>query len=531
MIKNDLAIVLCGEAGQGIQTVENILVKIIKQSGYHVFATKEYMSRVRGGVNSTSLRIASTPVAAYIDRIDIFFQLGKELTKHLQKRISSETIVISDLPNNISAVGTVVRLLNIELKIAEQQIKERFSVKGETVVNDNLKALAAGYAYGDKIKIDLNLRSDPSVAQQMIISGAEAIGLGAIAGGCNFIAAYPMTPSTGIFTFLSQQAKEFGIISEQAEDEISAMNMALGAWYAGARALVNTSGGGYDLMQEGLSLAGMLELPLVINLAQRPGPATGLPTRTEQADLNLALYSGHGEFPRIILAPGSLEEAFSLTQKAFNLADKYQVPVFILSDQYLNDSYYNLPQFDLSKIKNEVSIVKTDKDYKRYALTESGLSPRGIPGNGGGLVALDSDEHDEMGHITEDLIDLRTKMVEKKLKKLAGFKVDEILPELCGDKNYSTLMISWGSTRNIIKEAVEKSGKKEVACLHFRQVYPLPSNTVELLKKAKKRIVIEGNAAGQFANLIKLITGIECEQKVLKYNGLPFSVEEVLQYV
>jgi 2-oxoglutarate ferredoxin oxidoreductase subunit alpha len=284
-------------------------------------------------------------------------------------------------------------------------------------------------------------------------------------------------------------------------------------------------------MQEGLSLAGMLELPLVINLAQRPGPATGLPTRTEQADLNLALYSGHGEFPRIILAPGSLEEAFSLTQKAFNLADKYQVPVFILSDQYLNDSYYNLPQFDLSKIKNEVSIVKTDKDYKRYALTESGLSPRGIPGNGEGLVALDSDEHDEMGHITEDLIDLRTKMVEKKLKKLAGFKVDEILPELCGDKNYSTLMISWGSTRNIIKEAVEKSGKKEVACLHFRQVYPLPSNTVELLKKAKKRIVIEGNAAGQFANLIKLITGIECEQKVLKYNGLPFSVEEVLQYV
>ena len=335
-----------------------------------------------------------------------------------------------------------------------------------------------------------------------------------------------MSPSTWVLTFLSQHSNDFNIIAEQAEDEISAINMALGAWYAGGRAMVTTSGGGFALMIEGVSLAGMIESPVVIHLAQRPGPATGLPTRTEQADLEHALYSGHGEFPRIIFAPGTIQDGFYLTQKAFNLADKYQIPVFILTDQYFVDSYYNQSPIDLSDIKNENYIVKTKKDYKRYELTENGISSRGIPGFGEGLVCVDSDEHDEEGHITENL-ELRTKMVDKRIKKLDEIKNEVISPELIGNKDYRMLIIGWGSTYHVINEALEKIGRNDISFLHFKQVYPLHHDTFSYLKKAENTIIVENNATSQFGKLIKLHTGFEIHQSILQYNGLPFSVEEL----
>jgi 2-oxoglutarate ferredoxin oxidoreductase subunit alpha len=352
--------------------------------------------------------------------------------------------------------------------------------------------------------------------------------MGAIAGGCNFIAAYPMSPSTGVLVFLAKHASQFGLIAEQAEDEIAAINMALGAWYAGARAMVSTSGGGFALMTEGVSLAGMLESPIVIHLAQRPGPATGLPTRTEQGDLELALYAGHGEFPRIILAPGRIEDAFFLTQKAFNLADKYQVPVFVLTDQYFMDSYYNMPSLDLSHARIEKHVVKTTKEYRRYELTANGISPRGIPGFGEGLVSVDSDEHDTEGHITEDL-DLRTKMVDKRLTKAEVMASDAIPPELVGPKDYKTVIVGWGSTHNVINEAMQNLGRDDVAFLHFKQVYPLPKETPDFLSKAERTVIIENNATCQFGKLIKLNTGIDIENRILKYNGLSFSVKEVTE--
>ena len=526
ILKNDISIVLCGEAGQGVQTVETILVKLIKLSGYNVFATKEYMSRVRGGVNSTSIRISSSRVSAFTDRIDILFALTDKMTKHLKARISDTTKVISGIENNISAVGIIAQLLNMEKALVEKVIGDFFVKKGKEVADANLLAVRKGYDTGKTLDITIEITRENKVMDQIIVTGAEAIGFGAIAGGCNFISAYPMTPSTGIFTFLSQNAHIFGIVSEQAEDEISAINMALGSWFAGARAMVNTSGGGYDLMQEGLSLAGMLESPLVIDLAQRPGPATGLPTRTEQGDLELAVYSGHGEFPRIVLAPGNIEEAFYLTQKAFELTDKYQIPVFILSDQYLNDSYYNVPAFDISSLNQNRSFAPSEKGYKRYAITANGISPRCIPGFGDGLAGLDSDEHDEEGHITEDL-ELRKSFVEKRLKKLESFRAEEIQPELIGDKNYSLLIIGWGSNKEIIVEALSGIKKEGIAFAHFKQLHPLPKTTAELLKKAKKLMIVENNASSQFAKLIKLETSIDIGNKVLKYDGLPFSVEEI----
>jgi len=558
--KDEVSVVLCGEAGQGIQTAEQILARCLKLSGFHVFATKEYMSRVRGGSNSTEIRISSKRISAYLDRIDILIPFHGGAIKHVAKRITPETIVLGDkeiiskdfplevkefidipfskiasdiggrIYVNIIAAGVVLGTIGVEQHLLTNFIREFFSKKSEDVIKRNIEAIKKGYEVGTQIlnsgKIEFTIRSSPRIKNENLLNGAEAVGLGALAGGCKFLSSYPMSPSTGVMVFLSQQMEDFDIVVEQAEDEISAINMAIGASYSGARSMVTTSGGGFALMIEGVSLAGMLEIPVVIHLGQRPGPATGLPTRTEQADLELALYSGHGEFPRIILAPGNLKDAFFLTQKAFNLADKYQIPVFVLTDQYLIDSLMNLPLLDISDTRDENHVVKTHKGYKRYELTEDGISPRGIPGFGEGLVGVDSDEHDEEAHITENLI-IREKMVDKRLKKLDSIKKEIVPPELVGSTNYKVLITGWGSTDNVVREALQELGREDISFLHFKQVYPLYEGTRDYLQKAQKNIIIENNATSQFGKLIKLYTGVDIEAKILKYNGLAFSVEEV----
>ncbi|MFX1555554.1 MAG: 2-oxoacid:acceptor oxidoreductase subunit alpha [Promethearchaeota archaeon] len=560
--KDDISIVICGAAGQGIATVEQLLTRIMKSAGYNVFSTKEYMSRVRGGINSTEIRVSSKRVAAYVDRIDLLIPLNKNAIPHLQKRITNETIIIGEKENiedanectdcevevpfaeiavklggkiysNIVAIGLISSLLNVEEETVKDYLKKRFASKGEKIVNNNIEASRKGFALANDLKaserVVIELQKDPHIRDELLLYGTDAVAMGAIAGGCNFITGYPMAPSTGVLRFLAGEAKNFDIIVEQIEDEISGINSAIGAWYAGGRGMVTTSGGGFALMSEGLSLAGATETPVVIHLAQRPGPATGLPTRTLQGDLELALYAGHGFFPRIILAPGKIDDAFFLSQKAFNLADKYQVPVFILTDNYLVNLYYNLPLLDLSGVKIENYVIKTEKDYKRYKLTESGISPRGVPGYGDGLVGADSHEHDEEAHISEDLHYMRIKMVEKRLKKLKRLENDVISPEMIGNEDYKTLLIGWGSTFYSIKEAIGLLEEETVSFLHFKQVYPLHPKTSDYLRKANKTVLIENNATGQFGKLIKLYTGIDIDYKILKYNGLPFSVEELVE--
>ncbi len=560
--KDDISIVLCGQAGQGIQTVEHLLTRIFKLAGYNVFATKEYMSRVRGGVNSTEIRLSAQKVSAFVDRIDILIALNAGAVRHVERRISAETIILAeraelggdfdadryrfiDVPftetasrignkiySNVVAVGTIAGVFKIEPEVVTDYVKRFFSEKAADVVEKNLEAVNAGYRLGTSLlsssEIKIDISRNAGIQDELLLSGAEAVGLGAIAGRCDFVSSYPMSPSTAVLVFLAKHGRDFGIIAEQAEDEIAAMNMAIGAWYAGARAMVTTSGGGFALMTEGLSLAGMLESPIVIHLGQRPGPATGLPTRTEQADLELALYAGHGEFPRVILAPGSIEDAFYLTQRAFNLADKYQVPVFVLTDQYFLDSYYNTASLELSGLRVDKHVVKTAKGYKRYQLTDDGISPRGIPGFGKGLVVVDSDEHDTEGHITENL-DLRIRMVDKRLRKMDLIRAEAVPPELTGPENYTTLVVCWGSTYNVVNEAVRNLGRDNISLLHFKQVYPLHERTADYLKKAERLIIVESNATSQFGKLIKLQTGIDIENKILKYNGLSFSVEEVIE--
>ena len=564
---NDIAIVISGAAGQGIATVEELITGILKHAGYHCYSTSEFMSRIRGGTNSTLIRISSNRInPTFVDRIDILVPFHFSVLSHLKQRITSDTTILGEEKNideqycvnqeqvikvpfseiakevggaiytNIVAVGVFLAFFEVEEEISQIYLSKRFASKGNKIVQQNIEACKRGYSIGNKLvsseKFKNPLQKDNSVLSDIVLSGAEAVGMGAIAGGCNFISSYPMSPSTSVLVFLSRHAEDFDIIVDQAEDEIAAINKGVAAWYAGGRAMITTSGGGFALMTEGVSLAGMLETPMVLHIGQRPGPATGLPTRTGQEDLQHVLNAGHGEFARVILTPGTPEDAFYLTQKAFNLADKYQIPVFILTDQFLLDSHYSIPNLNLSTLKNSKYIVKTNQDYKRYRLTDDGISPRGIPGYGNGLVNVDSDEHDEDGHITEDVHETRPKMVKKRLyKKLKLLKKEVIEPELIGNKNYKKLVIGWGSTYGVIKEAIENLGEDDFAFLHFKQVYPLSVKTSEFLKKAEKSIIIENNATSQFSKVLKLELDFDTDEKFLKYNGMPFSVEEVIAFL
>jgi 2-oxoglutarate ferredoxin oxidoreductase subunit alpha len=432
------------------------------------------------------------------------------------------------------AVGAVLGMLGAERGPFEAYLRAHFARKGDEVVTKNLEAAAKGMDLGKHIAFmegfEVTLKKDESVCSELLLDGNTALGLGALAAGCNFISSYPMSPGTGVLTFLASKSRDFGVVIDQAEDEIAAINMAIGAWYAGARALVTTSGGGFALMCEGVSLSGMIETPVVVHIGQRPGPATGLPTRTEQADLNLVLYAGHGEFPRAIFAPGTPEQSFHAMQQAFETADRFQIPVFVLSDQYSLDALSTVPRERLELLPMTNYVTETTVSYQRYVVTEDGVSPRGIPGYGTGLVGVDSDEHDESAHITESA-SVRVAMHEKRLRKLDLLKENALLPEsIEAVKGAKTLVVTWGSNRGVLEEALAHIKDPSVAGLHFAQVYPINPQVKKML--ARKRIVVmENNATGQFAQLLEQELGIEVSERILKYNGSPFSVEEVIGQV
>ena len=555
--RNDISIVLAGEAGQGIQSIESMLTAFAKKARYHVFATKEYMSRVRGGCNSTEIRISRERVGTLVGRIDILVPLTREAIPHLSDRITDATVVIGekavvgydrmiDLPfaaiaeevggavySNTVAVGAICALLKIDRATCEGGVRAFFERKGADIQGANVEAFRRGYERGAALvpEIAIDIASDPAAAGYIMPTGAEAIALGAIAGGCDFVCAYPMSPGTTVLTAMAEYSKRFDIIVEQVEDEIGVANMAIGAWYAGARALVTTSGGGFALMSEAVSLSGAIETPLVVHIAQRPGPATGLPTRTEQGDLNLAIHAGHGDFLKVVLAPGDLEEGFSLARAAFDIADRYQSPVFLLSDQYFVDSYYTTEPFEVADDPPPRHVVETSADYRRYALgSPDGLSPRGLPGMGEGIVCVDSDEHDEGGYITEDPR-MREAMVAKRLAKIAALRKDIIAPKLYGGPRFKTLLMGWGSVKMPILEALAVLGRRDIAYLHFPWVYPLPGGVGEYMAAASACVAIEGNATGQFADLVEFETGRRFDHRILKCDGAQYSVEELAERI
>ena len=558
-MKKELTIAISGEAGQGLATIEDFLVKAISQT-YYVFATTEVMSRVRGGNNSLEIRISNSPVYAYKEHIDFLYLLNNDSLYRLKDRIDSDSKIFGEvdfitekdherlsdqfipLPltdyassagsllfSNTLLFGQIAGILNLDVDYCHALILEKFSAKNENIQLGNIKAFDIGFDIGIPYQSFHDLLAQKT-DHMKTLTGSEAIGIGALGGGCNFIASYPMSPGTGVMTYLASKSNEFGVFVEQAEDEIAALNMAIGAWYAGARALVTTSGGGFALMQEAVSLSGATETPCVTHIGQRPGPGTGLPTRTAQQDLNLVVYAGHGEFPRVIYAPGTMEDAIVLSQKAFYMADKYQIPTFILSDQFLLDSKFQMAPFELDGKYLESFVVKSEANYQRYKLTDKGISPRAIPGNGKGLVKCDSDEHTEDGLITEDF-DVRIQMNDKRLSKISMILDDYEMPELIGPADYINLIVGWGSTYGVLKEYVDNKSLKDTAFLYIKQPFPLHPDIKKYFDKAKRIINVENNATAQIAGLLKLELDIKVTDNLLKYNGAPFSIEDVATYM
>lgn len=539
-----ISILIGGAAGTGIKTLERLLSDTFGRSGYFVFSTSEFMSRIRGGSNTTLLRISNRPIQAPCWYVDLFIALDADALPHAQERLTDQTIVLADesvtnaeiiithmsmmetakkLGNaryaNSYAAGVLVGMLGIDPAVLSQCIATLFD---EHDPQENEAAMQEGMNYGKSLKsrpLPKLPEPVPGLTDSMhLIDGSSASGFGFLAGGCNMITAYPMSPSTGVLSFMASMSEDFTLLVEQSEDEIASLNMVLGGWFGGARAMTSTSGGGFALMSEAVSLSGMSETPAVVYLAQRPGPATGLPTRSEQGDLNLALHSGHGYFGRIILAPGNIRECIDYGYLAFELADRYQMPVIYLSDQYLADSIAMIETIDFNAYEQRRYIHPTDASYNRYAFEDNGITPRGIPGLGAGIVVATSDEHDERGQITESY-HVRDKMVEKRKQKIDFVTSEAFSPEILGQG--SIAVIGWGSTKGVITEVLRILDDPRLFQIHFTWVHPLNPQHLELLKQTKTNIVIENNVTGAFADILKS-HDVKIDHRVLQSNGFAF---------
>ncbi|OGN90295.1 MAG: hypothetical protein A2158_06625 [Chloroflexi bacterium RBG_13_46_14] len=551
-------VMIGGEAGQGVQSAGFILAKTFSRAGYHVFADQDYESRVRGGHNFFRVRASDSEIAAISESIDILVALNEEsIGLHREELNPSGFIIfnadeVKDVADNklfgvpltslagdkimlnTVALGAALGILEFDISILEKVLGEQYGKSDSG--NANIKAAQAGYDYARKnYKGSFRLKYPHSsgISGKMLLNGNEAIALGAMAAGCKYVSSYPMTPSTSIMEYIAARADEYGIVVMQAEDEVAAINNIVGAGYAGVRSMTTTSGSGFCLMVEGLGLAGITETPVVMVDAQRPGPAVGLPTRTEQGDLQFVLTAHHGEFPRFVLAPANIEDCFRLTAEAFNLADIYQTPVIILTDQYLASSYATVDKFDLSRVLIDRGELYSENpaEYRRHVITESGISPRAFPGMSEALVVTDSDEHDEFGHLTEDA-DIRNGIVLKRLRKLNGLDRNILKPWRYGNESPEILLIGWGSSYGALCEAVDilKERGMDAGMINLNHLSPFPAEAVaDAINNGTRSIVVEGNATGQLASLIRTETGRKVDGKILKFDGRPITPGYIIE--
>lgn len=547
-------ILIGGAAGQGMETLASILEKLLKRKGFEIFTTRDYMSRVRGGHNFIQVRFGNEELTSHRNSLDGIIALNAETISNHIGNLSSDGFIICDEelsfkdsrvlslplkstaklsgdPKTIGSValGAVLTLFDMDKSYLDGVLEGIFE---GVALKQNLSAISEGSKLvKPKYKI---LSKGPD--EKILINGNEALALGALAAGLKFYSAYPMTPSTSIMDYLASKMEKCEVLVEQAEDEIAAINMAIGASFTGVRSMTGTSGGGFALMVEALGLSGMMEIPLVVAEIQRPGPTTGFPTRTEQSDLKFVISASQGEFPRMVIALKNPEDSFYQTVRAFNLADKYQIPIILLGDQFLADSSTTIFPFDFSKVEINRYLSNSDyegsKEYKRYEFTETGISPRILPGKvSGKTILVDSDEHDETGHITESA-EMRTNMVDKRMMKLEYLSKELSEPEFIGNKEFDVLLLAWGSLDGPLKEAIgtlNQNSEEKYGALIFGDIWPLPQEALKKFAKSAKRIInVEQNATGQLAEIISEVTRIECSESLLKYDGRQISSEEII---
>ncbi len=569
--KQDFVLKIGGEAGQGIASAGLIFGKLALRSGYFLFDANEYPSLIKGGHNVYAIRVADEKIFSLGGKVDFLIALNQNAIDFHKDELSTGAAVIlnsdkvsssnfkkginifpvpliklakeaggSEIMINNVALGAAAFLLKADLEVLQTIIKDIFFSAKSEIIDLNIKSAEAGFSFAKEnfanVKLNFSLEKR-NAGEQIFLSGNDAICLGAVKAGCRFFSAYPMTPINSIIAYFSANAEKIGMVYLQPEDEIAAINTAIGAASTGVRSMTATSGGGFSLMVEALGMAGMTETPIVIINGQRPGHSSGLPTWTGQGDLKFVLSAGQDDFPRLVLAPGDVEECFWLTIEAFNLADKYQAPVIILIDKYISESRQSAAVFNESKVKIDRCLLLSEKDqqndFKRYVFTENGVSPRAIVGRPGQPLLINSYEHDEKGFSIEDL-KTRTAMMEKRMRKMEAMEKEIPAPATYGDQKADVLFVGWGSVKGPILEAqkILKEEGVKTKFLHLNYLNPFPKEAVALaIKNSRKVLLVEQNISGQLGNLIEEKTGIEIKEKFLKYDGRPFNPEEIARKI
>lgn len=582
----DFAVGIGGENGQGIASTGDILARIFARRGLNVNAYNAYQSIIRGGHTFLTIRASDGPVRSMGDKHDILIPLNQDsMDRHLKlMRAGSRVVFDSDklkpgtaadgvqlcpmpmkqicgankLAANTAALGAALQMLGIESEPLEAVIARQFKKKGEAVVAENVGIARGGYDYAAQHFQPLAFRAPKTQKPKAIVTGNQATAMGGVAAGVKFYAAYPMSPSTGVLMWMASHARQLGIMVRQVEDEIGVMNMVIGAAHTGCRAMCATSGGGFALMSEAIGMAGMIETPIVCVDVQRAGPATGVPTKTEQGDLWQILGAGQGDYPRIIVAPASQLDLFHTIPELFNLVDKYQCPGLVLADLLISEGTCSVDPSELDfnpKIERGEIIFPNgngngngpaenpfggynDSTYLRYRNTASGISPRAVPGVPGHIHIAATDEHDEDGTLISDEFTnpiKRRMMVEKRARKMETVLAQIAPPKLVGPDNAQVTLVGWGSTQGVIREAVEQLASEHgIVANHLQIKWLVPFHGDEItriLSRSKRVIVIENNYSGQFVRYLRSETGFTPHGHIRKYDGEPFRPHHIAEAV
>ncbi|MFD1513546.1 2-oxoacid:acceptor oxidoreductase subunit alpha [Halomarina rubra] len=572
----DLNWAIGGEAGDGIDSTGKIFAQALSRAGRHVFTSKDFASRIRGGYTAYKIRTSVDRVESVVDRLDILIALTQRTVEENMDELHEGSVIIYDgerttmqdleipdemvgldvplkslaedaggaIMRNIVALGAACEATNFDVAFLDESLNKRFGAKGESIVENNKKAARLGQEYVEEhFDLDTDYDLDTTDEDYVLLNGDEAIGMGALAAGCRFYAGYPITPATNVMEYLTGRIEEYGGGVVQAEDELSAINMALGAARAGARSMTATSGPGIDLMTETFGLVATTETPLVIVDVMRSGPSTGMPTKQEQGDLNMLLYGGHGEIPRFVVAPTTVSECFWKTVEAFNYAEKYQTPVYLVADLAMAVTEQTFPpeEFDMDAVEVDRGKVVADDaidewqnekgQFQPHLATEDGVSPRAFPGQAGGAHMTTGLEHDALGRRTEEE-EVRLEQVDKRTRKVETAREQEDWDyREFGDADSEKLVISWGSNEGPMREAMEflEEDGVNVRFISVPYMFPRPDLTEEV-EAADEVIVVECNATGQFADVVEHDT-LTRVTRVNKYNGVRFKADELAEEI
>jgi len=565
--QTELTVWIGGAAGDGIASAGESFAKACSRSGYHVFAHNSYQSVIRGGHVCMHIRIGTHKVYTQGDELDYLVALNQDTFSRYAKRVMAGgaifyntdkfqakpeqapkdvqliglpvmELVGNQLMQNTALMGALLQVLGLDSSAIRELFEERFQKKGEAIITSNLDAFDKGMAFAkEKFQPGGIQVSQGDGKRRPLAGGNPMIGFGALAAGCRFYSAYPMTPASSLLHWLVKYAAKTGLLVKQCEDEIASLNMAIGAGHVGVRAMTGTSGGGFSLMTEAVGEAGMTETPVVIVNAQRGGPSTGLPTKTEQGDLFQMIGASQGEFPKVIFAPRTLQECYDMTIHSFNLAEKYQCPVMIATDLYLAERLETFDGVDITNVPIERGPMVTQATngvYRRFQDTPTGVSPRALPGTPGTVYVSATDEHDQDGVVISDVFTnpaQRVKMMEKRMRKITHLLKELPLPQLDGPRNADLTLVGWGSTYQVLLEAMDVLNKEgfQVNVFCLKVVWPFQVSEVrELLSKCKMTMSVEANYTGQIVKLIRMETGVSIQHHLRKFDGEPFELKQVV---